>query len=149
MVKLLIKDIYNPNQTIALIVKEDESFTDVVKSFAEQPYIRGLFVVDKEGRYLGLIKRESILQWAKLKLGDISGYEEAILKYSKDTLAKDLIYRYSEKAATHPDDDAVKCLRLMLNYELTDIPVVDKDGKILGDVTIPELIAKVLEATVG
>jgi hypothetical protein len=36
----------------------------------------------------------------------------------------------------------------MLTYDLTDIPVIDKSsGQILGDVTIPELLAKVLEAS--
>jgi CBS domain-containing protein len=150
MKKLLVKDLYNPNQTIALIVREDESFLNVVRKFVEAPYIRGLFVVDKSGSYQGFIKRESLLQWAKVKLGDISGLEEYLLKYSKDTTAKELIYPYSEKATVYSEDDAVKCLRLMLTYDLTDIPVLDRSsGRILGDVTIPELLAKVLEASSG
>ena len=41
----------------------------------------------------------------------------------------------------------MKCLRLMLTYDLTDIPVIDRSGQILGDITIPELLAKVLEAS--
>jgi len=147
MKKLLVKDIYNPKQTIALLINEDESFLNVVKKFIEAPYIRGLFVVDKNGSYRGFIKRDSLLQWAKIKLGDISGFEEYLLKYSKDTTAKDLIYPHSDKATLYPEDDAVKCLRLMLNYDLTDIPVIDRSGQILGDITIPELLAKVLEAS--
>ena len=149
MKKLLVKDIYNPKQTVALIVREEESLLNVVKKFIEAPYIRGLFVVDKNGSYLGFIKRDSLLQWAKIRLGDISGLEEYLLKYSKDTTAKQLIYPHSEKATVYPEDDAVKCLRLMLNYDLTDIPVIDRSGQILGDITIPELIAKVLEASSG
>lgn len=146
MKKLLIRDIYNPERTVALIVGEDESFTEAVKKFVERPYIRGLFVVDKSGRYLGLVKRESILQWAKIRLGDVSGLEEYIFKFSEDTRAKHLIYPHSDKAAVSPEDDALKCLRLMLTLDLTDVPVIDKSGKILGDVTIPELIASLLES---
>ena len=149
MKKLLVKDLYNPNQTVALIVREDESFLNIVKKFVEAPYIRGLFVVGKDGSYQGFIKRESLLHWAKVKLGDISGLEEYLLKYSKDTTAGQLIYPYSGKATVYPEDDAVKCLRLMLTYDLTDIPVLDRSGRILGDVTIPELLAKVLEASSG
>jgi Mg/Co/Ni transporter MgtE len=84
-----------------------------------------------------------------VKLGDISGLEEYLLKYSMDTTAKQLIYPYSGRALVYPEDDAVKCLRFMLNYDLTDIPVIDRSGQILGDITIPELIAKVLEASSG
>lgn len=149
MSKILIKDVYNPGKTIALIVEEDEPFTQIVKKFVEEPYIRGLFVVDKTGRYLGFIKRESILYWAKIKLGAVSGVEEYLFKFSKETVAKDLIYPHSDKATASPEDDVIRCLRLMLSYDLTDIPVVDKRGKILGDVTIPELIAKVLEVSSG
>jgi CBS domain-containing protein len=150
MKKLLVKDIYNPKQTVALIVREDESLFSVLKKFVDAPYIRDLFVVDKNGGYQGFIKRESLLQWAKIKLGDISGLEERLLKYSKNVIARELIYPYSEKATIYPEDDAVKCLRLMLTYDLTDIPVIDKSsGQILGDVTIPELLAKVLEASSG
>jgi len=147
MKKILIKDIYDPKQTVALIVREEESLLNVVKKFIEAPYIRGLFVVDKDGRYQGFIKRDSLLKWAKIKLGDISGLEEYLLKYSKDATAKELIYPHSDKATVYPEDDVVKCLRLMLNYDLTDIPVIDRSGQILGDVTIPELLAKVLEAS--
>ncbi len=149
MNRLQIKDVYNPEKTVALIVEEDESFIQVIKKFVEEPYIRGLFVVDKNGGYLGFIKRESILQWAKVKLGDVSGLEEDLFKFSKATLAKHLIYRHSDKATVSLEDDAIKCLRLMLSYDLTDIPVIDKSGKIVGDVTIPELIAKVLEVNTG
>ncbi|MEM3387140.1 MAG: CBS domain-containing protein [Nitrososphaerales archaeon] len=149
MKKILIKEVYNPEKTIALIVEEEENFTNIVKKFVEEPYIRGLFVIDKSGRYLGFIKRESILQWAKIKLGDVSGLEEYIFKFSKETVAKHLIYPHSEKATISPEDDIVKCLRLMLSYDLTDIPVVDKNLKILGDVTIPELISKVLEVSMS
>ena len=85
----------------------------------------------------------------KARLGDISGLEEYLIKYSKATTAKELIYPHSDKATLHPEDDVVKCLRLMLNYDLTDIPVIDRSGQILGDVTIPEILAKVLEASSG
>jgi len=149
MKKLLVKDIYNPKQTVALIVREDESFLNVIKKFTEAPYIRGLFVVDVNGSYQGFIKRDSLLKWAKLKLGDIGGLEEYLIKYSQDTVAKQLIYPHSERATVCLEDDAVKCLRLMLTYDLTDIPVIDRSGKILGDITIPELLARVLEASSG
>ena len=69
MKKLLVKDIYNPKQTVALLINEDESFLNVVKKFIEAPYIRGLFVADKNRSYRGFIKRDSLLQWAKIKLG--------------------------------------------------------------------------------
>jgi hypothetical protein len=48
MKKLLVKDIYNPKQTVALIVREDESLFSVLKKFVDAPYIRGPFCSRQE-----------------------------------------------------------------------------------------------------
>lgn len=140
-----IKEVYNPNQTIALLVSGDELLTDVLTRFVEKPHIRGIFVSSKDGRYIGMIKRDDLLNWSKVKLGDVGGMEDYLLKFSKETKAKDIVRAGSEGAVVKEDDDILTALRLMFSRSLTDLPVLDKNNRIIGDVTIPELLAKVLK----
>ena len=37
----------------------------------------------------------------------------------------------------------------MISYELIDVPVVDKEGRILGDIRLTEILAKALELSPG
>ncbi|MFH1327534.1 MAG: CBS domain-containing protein [Candidatus Bathyarchaeota archaeon] len=147
MNEALIREFYNPAQTIALIVQEDELFTDILAKFTEKPYIRGIFVTDRQGKYSGMIKRDDLLKWAKFKTEHLTGFEDYIRKFSKETKARDLIHEYSEGTTVKEDDDISRALGLMFSRDLTDLPVLDKKGKIIGDVTIPELLSKILEIT--
>ncbi len=48
--------------------------------------------------------------------------------------------RHSHHIYVKPEDDIITALELMVSSDLVDMPVVDRQGKILGDITISEIL---------
>lgn len=67
--KILVSDVYDPKKMHSLIVDEEEPIRAMARSFAEQPALRGIFVVDKEQRFKGVITRHDLLKWTKIEIG--------------------------------------------------------------------------------
>jgi CBS domain-containing protein len=89
------------------------------------------------------------LRWAQLKL--YGGKKimkipvNELLSLVKATKAKDIEMEGSGSFSLKEDDTLQTALDLMIGYEEDIIPVVDNEGKIIGDVSLSELLSKALE----
>ncbi|WP_455277880.1 CBS domain-containing protein [[Eubacterium] cellulosolvens] len=140
---LLVKDVFR-NRTLSLIVNEEEKITEIIKHYAEKASLSGIFVVDREQKLKGVITRDDLLQWAKFKIGadigsDVFAIEE-INRYVYSTTAKDIMHKYSAEAYVKPEDSLDLALDMMLNEDTLAIPVIDKEKKIIGDLTFLEVL---------
>lgn len=145
--KLLVKDVYEYS-TLSLIVKEDEKITEIIKHYAENPSLRGIFVVDEQEKFKGAITRDDLLQWSKFKIGadlgsDVVAVDE-INRYVYSTTAKDIMHKYSSEAFVKPEDSVELALDMMLNEDTLAIPVIDEKKKIIGDVTFSEVLNAII-----
>ncbi|MEM3527317.1 MAG: CBS domain-containing protein, partial [Candidatus Bathyarchaeia archaeon] len=59
------------------------------------------------------------------------------------TTAREIIHRHSYDAYVKPDDDLIKALDLMVSMDVIDIPVVDEQGRILGDLKLSDVLNKI------
>jgi len=127
----------SPGKMRSLVVDEEEPIEEII-NFAEQPSSRGTFLVDRERRLKGVITRLDLLNWAKFKpgegidLGRIGASISDIRRYVYSAAAREFANEYSYSAHVKPDD-IISALNLMISSNLIDVPVVDEQGKILGD----------------
>ncbi len=149
---LLVKDIFKPENMHSLIFKEGESTKVIIKTFADQVHLRGIFVIDNEGKFIGVITRNDILLWAKYRLG--SGFNTKLHKsptyneinrYVLSTIAREIVHENSAKAYVKKEDNIVNALTLMLDSQLIDVPVLDEGGKIIGDLKLSEILARIID----
>lgn len=149
--KLLVKDVFEI-RTLSLIVKEEEQITEIIKHYAEKPSLRGIFVVDKTQKLKGVISRNDLLQWAKFRLGAYSSNDTLIVdkinRYVYSTIAKDIIRRGSSEIYVKPEDSLNSALELMFNEDISSIPVVDEEKKIVGDLTLSEVLNAIVRTQV-
>ncbi len=133
-----------------LTMKMDESVENVIKTFARFPDLRGIFIVNNHDEFFGVITRFELLQWIKFKIVAINeiDYEwklvHDIKKYVLPTQASELINRNSAQAYLTMDDPIEKALRLMTENNLIDLPIIDHDGKIIGDIKLSDLLNKII-----
>jgi CBS domain-containing protein len=146
--KSLVKDVFFMKGTPSLIVNEEEPVKKIIKIFAKKSNFRDIFVVDKEKILKGVITRSDLLNWTRYKLG--IGTEkhrpsmDEIQRYVYSTTAKEIMQRHSHNISVTPEDDIVTALDIMVLSDLMDIPVVDEEGKILGDITLSEILLNLL-----
>jgi CBS-domain-containing membrane protein len=150
--KLLVKDVFEISKTLSLIVNEEEEIYNVIKQYAENPSLRGIFVVDKERRLKGIITRNDLLQWAKFRIGTYTNDYALILdkidRYVYSTTVKDIIHRDSSETYVKPEDNLTSALDMMFNEDVLAIPVVDEEKKILGDLMLSEVLYAIVQRAV-
>ena len=79
-----------------------------------------VYVVESNGKLIG---------WIDLK---------KLMASSKDKLLKDIVQPIPAKV--HVLADREEAARLVIKYDLTEIPVIDEDGRLLGVITVDDII---------
>ena len=152
MTPIYVTDVYDANHNLSVLVQADELLEDVLRRFAEESWLRGIFVADEASRLLGVITRTDLLDWTRLRLGTAlratAGKPERILRLIHlvgAATAKDAIHPGSQRASVQLDDPLDRALQLMLDIDLIAIPVVDNEGRILGDLTLSHALRYLLD----
>lgn len=147
--KLHVRDVFDPARTLALIVDEDTPFEEVIRRFAERTDLRGIFVVDAKRRLTGVITRTDLLSWASLVFRSPGPPSRVgwgrLFRLARATTAKEACQPHSHLSRVSPDDPLDEALARMVAHKLIDLPVVDADGRILGDLRLTELLVKALD----
>ena len=146
---LLVKDVFEI-ATLSLIVDEGEEIYKIIKQYAENPSLRGIFVVDKERRLKGIVTRNDLLQWAKFRIGAYSSNDTLIVdkinRYVYSTIVKDIIRRDSSEIYVKPEDSLNSALELMFNEDILAIPVVDEEKRIIGNLILSEVLYAIVRS---
>ena len=152
MKTVLVKDVYQLHDTAAISVTEDIALGDIISKFAHEPGIRGVFLIDEEQRFAGIISRMAIMKWAEFQLFG---------KWKTGILAPDIANLVDSVKAKHlargdwqslgikEYDTLEKAFELMMRLGEDVIPVLDEDGKIIGDLRLSEVLLKVIEVGRG
>jgi CBS domain-containing protein len=145
--KLTVKDAYQLVDEDPILVRMTDEFNQIINNFAHHTDLRGIFVVDDENRFSGLITRTDLLDWARAKLG---GYFQEPLTTVDKTIrlvslinaftAGDVLRTDTKNAAVFANDTLAHALRIMIESDLTFLPVIDESHHIIGSLTLSELL---------
>jgi CBS domain-containing protein len=102
--------------------------------------IARLVVTDNDGRPVGIISYDTFLRNSKyFKLGKQNTRDYLLPKISaKELLVSDLIG--NELLTIESTDDLVKAARLMVEYKISGIPVVDEHGNLEGVISVTDIV---------
>jgi CBS-domain-containing membrane protein len=126
----------------SVTVTEDEEIAEVVNKVIKDCETLLVCVVDKDDRLIGMITPRELLKAAEVgEYGNIrhpffSG-REALHLLSSDR-ARDIM---SAPISVKPDDEVQTAIDLMLSNNLYEVPVVDKDGKVVGEINFLGIVS--------
>ncbi len=151
--KLTVRDAYHLDASPSFIVEPDEDFANIIQRFANLSELRGIFVADGERPLLGIITRTDLLTWARVKIGPPTEVlsspkvENAIrlINLMRASTAGQFMRPDSHPLAVKPDDSLAHALRMMVETDLIVLPVVDEANRIVGDIKLSELLARVAQ----
>lgn len=149
MKTIKVAEVFDSEGVLSAILPENATMEEVVAKLSLEPQLRGVFLVDGKQRFAGIITRTDLLKWAHLKLGtrpniaDMPVREVFRLVYS--TKARDLARGDWKTIGVKLTDDLGKALGQLLENDLIDVPVLDEDGRILGDLKLSHVLLKALE----
>lgn len=129
-----------------VIITEEASLNEVIQLFIDNPVTRTIYVVDsKEDKLQGFITIHDILKRISIDFFSLSSF------YSDSTfsgykIASSLTdssageFMNPEVNFVFDDDPIEKAFSLLFQNNVGEIPVVDKDEKLIGDLNIIELL---------
>lgn len=138
---LRVKDIYNTITIEAPVVRENDDLDYLIKTLVKNPVARTLYVVDNSGKLIGVIPVLYLLK--------ICGYVNYGIIQPGSFLAKNVLILTGKKAKdimldpiTVTEETPVsEALKLMLQFEVQEIPVVDEKQNVIGDLNSIEILA--------
>ena len=114
----------------------DESFCRVAQIFQEKD-IRHLPIVNAQGLILGVISQRDLNRIASPKKGPNGEYLYDPAELSKYLLKQHVIQKVFSLS---PEDTLEKAVAIMAEKKLGCMPIVDPAGKVVGIVTVTDLL---------
>ncbi|MDD5225905.1 MAG: CBS domain-containing protein [Candidatus Omnitrophica bacterium] len=142
MQNLLLKDIMTKDPVTLNI---DEPFCRVAQIFQERD-IRHLPIVNSQGMILGIISQRDLNRIASPKKGPNGEY-----LYDPEELSKYILKQHviQKVFSLSPEGTLEKAVELMAEKKLGCMPVASSDGKVVGIVTITDILKLFLKSLRG
>jgi CBS domain-containing protein len=145
--KLFVKDAYHLDHEDPILVRMTDEFGQVIENFALHTELRGVFVIDDDNRFLGVITRTDQLEWAQAKLGAIllkplTDMDKTIrlITLIGTSSVGDILRPETREAAVFTGDTLAQALRKMIETDLIILPVIDESEQIIGSLTLSEVL---------
>jgi predicted transcriptional regulator len=147
MYRILAQDVAGYNEINTAMAHEDASIEEVLAHLVHNTGLCGIFVIDSEGLVSGVITRSTLVRWARVCMSDLSGHVPVgdIFRMVSVAKARDLAVGDGRTLGVRRTDPLSKVLHQLTSYDISAIPVVDADGRIIGDLTIGQVLMKALE----
>ena len=115
------------------VVGTSATLRDAVDAIIEDSKTRKVYVVDAEGKIVGTITLETLMRQAGYRLGvrtpGMTSFVRMLAEMSKDKVTEVM----TKPVKVYDDELLTNVTRLMVEHHLNDLPVVDRDGKIVGE----------------
>ena len=143
---LLVEDIYQLVVGMPARASIDATLEEVVEALNEKAHSRKVYVVEGDGRLAGTVTLEAVLRqvgyiYYVRKPGVVSFF-----KFLRDIL-KDNVSDFMVKAPVKvtKKDRVLDALELMVTHHLNDLPVVDENGVLIGELNGAEILMRALK----
>jgi CBS domain-containing protein len=148
MDRILVADVYRIHDNAIAKVDADLSLKDAIGTLARNPSLRGVFLVDTEFKFVGLMTRVNLLRWAHFNLSGTKDRPEIpvaeIFKIIDAHRAREVATYGHTSYSVRENDTLHVALDKMLDAEEDVIAVLDDEGKVLGDLRLSEVLSYLL-----
>jgi CBS domain-containing protein len=145
--KLTVQDAYQLDDQDLIVVKLTDEFSQVIQSFVRYSELRGVFVVDDDNRFAGVITRTDLLHWAQARIGAFflkpwMNTDETLqlVNLVNASAVEDVLRSDTKKAAVFANETLAHAIKTMIEADLIVLPVVDESRHIIGGLTLSEVL---------
>ncbi len=146
---------YNKKQFDDLIVEEvadrlivepstvspDADIGELIDEMLANPIARKVYVVDENGGLMGMVTTETLLRLIGYRVGVRTG-TLSFYKFLRDCLKGRVRDVMEAPVFVRPNNKLKDALLKMIEEHMNDIPVVDEDGKLIGELNSLELFTQ-------
>lgn len=136
---LLVGDVFERIVKEPAVVHNDSSIREAIDKMIQNPMSRKVYVVDSDGKYMGTVTTETILRLLGYRVGVRDSSSLSFIRFLRDALKEDVERIMVRSKTVTKDTKLSKAINIMFNEHLNDLPVVDAQGKLIGELISLEL----------
>jgi CBS domain-containing protein len=139
---LLVGDVYDLVIKEPATVRTGSKIREAFDEYLKNPGSRKVYVVDEEGKLLGAVTTETLLRLLGYRVGvrEFSGL--SLWRMFKEVFKEDVDRVFIKIAPVKQTDKLTKALQIMIDNHFNDLPVVDGEGRLIGELNSMELFLK-------
>ena len=139
---LLVSDVYDLVIKEPSMVRAGSKIQEVFDQFLKNPVSQKVYVIDEEGKLLGAVTTQTLLRLLGYRVGvrEFAGF--SLWKLMRDMLKEGVDGVFVKVPPVKATDKLTKALQIMLDNHVSDLPVVDEDGKLVGELNSLEIFHK-------
>lgn len=131
--ELMVGDVAAKLVQTASTVSADASIREVIDRMTSNPLSRKVYVVDAEGRYMGTVSTETILRLIGYRVGVRKDGGLSFVRFLRDALKEEAGHIMVNGTTVTKETKLTAALDIMVNEHLNDLPVVDANGILVGE----------------
>ena len=148
MKTVLVRDVYKLHAAVSISVTEEIPLEDIIYRFAHEPGLRCVLLVDEEQRFAGMVSRISIIKWADFQL--FGKWQSGIPNSEVTNKVSAVKAKYLARGdwcsfGVREEDTLAEAFKQMMNFGEDVIPVLDGEGRVIGDLKLSEILVKAIE----
>lgn len=136
---LLVSDVYAEIVKTPSRVGKGASIHEVIELMIQNPLSRKAYVVDDDGRYLGTVNSETVLRLLGYRIGVRDGGGLSFIRFLRDAFKEDAAGVMVKGRTVRKDTPLATATEIMVSDHLNDLPVVDEEGRLIGELVSLEL----------
>jgi CBS domain-containing protein len=141
---LKVKDIISNLKHAKLpLIHEDSDLKEVINIMTQVSNDRMHYVVDRDNRLLGTISLNELIRHIFSHSHEPKIHPRRLMDMVTSETAKHIMKRTPISAAE--DDNIETVLNMMVKHNVKQIALLDKDGKVIHDITMLDLLREWLE----
>lgn len=121
-------------------VQKSAVLGQVIEVMLARPRSRKVYVIDVEGNLVGVVTSESIMELVAHRAGIRENSAKPFLELKKQVLREGVEQAMEKPRPIKPSTPLLVALSLMHDHHLTEVPVVDDDYKLIGELIGLELL---------
>ncbi len=140
MKNLKVKEVYHYLTKTAPVLKSGSSIKEVISLLLRDPFSRSVYIIDDNEFLVGIISTLQLMKLTHLLKGHKTMQKNDIynaVKISKARVAGDIMH---PPVYVYETDIVFDILDKMIHEDFQELPVVNKDKKVIGDLNCLEII---------
>nr|1O50_A Chain A, CBS domain-containing predicted protein TM0935 [Thermotoga maritima] len=134
-----VKDVCKLISLKPTVVEEDTPIEEIVDRILEDPVTRTVYVA-RDNKLVGMIPVMHLLKVSGFHFFGFIPKEELIRSSMKRLIAKNASEIMLDPVYVHMDTPLEEALKLMIDNNIQEMPVVDEKGEIVGDLNSLEIL---------
>lgn len=118
----------------------DDHVWKMVAALITRPRGRNVYVLDDDRKLVGTISFRDLLRVTNARLGARRKGMIGFIQYLRDVLVEDVEKIMRKPVRVRPRTNLLEALRMMEENKMNDMPIVDEDNKLIGELSGMEIL---------